>query len=355
MAKRLNLKLMIVALLVLVLATGAVACKKKKPLVVAPNETTATAEVPVEEPTLWPYTGVESEDASAVLARPLSVKIENSAVARPQTGLNSADVVYETEVEGGITRFNAIFQSKVPAEVGPVRSARLSDLWIVPQYGDGLFFFSGSNGQVSRKMKKAKLTRMYPGVVGSAMHRVSFKSAPHNLYLTLEDAYKIAKKKDKKTKTSPDAPYTGLVFGDAVNSSATTATAVTIPFSPNFKMKWTYSAEDGVWKRSTNGKKQTDRADGSRITAANVVVLWAKYTQQKKLDPAHNPTWAVGLGGEGKCAIFKAGKRIDGIWKATKDAPPTFTDLEGNEIALNPGRTWFEVPRDNIKIKVKTD
>ncbi|MDR1412430.1 MAG: DUF3048 domain-containing protein [Actinomycetes bacterium] len=352
MSRKIRVAALVLLSLTLLCAMGG--CKKKPALVVKPPvETTETVEVPPPpEPVLWPFTGLESADASAVLNRPISVKIENSALARPQMGLNHADVIYETIAEGGITRFNLIFQSDIPKEIGPVRSARLSDMWIVPQYGNGLFFYSGSNSQVSKRIKKHKLANLSHGKVGTAMyHRVSFRHAPHNLYLDLNKAYKTAKK--KKFAVVEDATIPGLTFGESVHSSEVTATSVTIPFSANFKMKWSWDAEKAVYKRSTNGKKQTDAIDKSRVTATNVVVLWAKYTKQGKKDPAGNGTYDINLGGEGKCAVFRDGKRIDGTWKADRSAPPKFYDETSTEVTLNPGRTWFEVPPTDIKIKSK--
>jgi hypothetical protein len=82
----------------------------------------------------WPLTGLPAPSAEAITVRVVSVKIENSPAARPQTGLDMADVVYEMISEGGITRFHALFQSQVPKVVGPVRSCRPPDLYLVPQY-----------------------------------------------------------------------------------------------------------------------------------------------------------------------------------------------------------------------------
>ena len=82
----------------------------------------------------WPLTGLPAPDAAATRARAVGVKVENSPESRPQSGLDQADVVYETLTEGGITRFNAIFHSNACEVVGPVRSARLSDVYLMPQY-----------------------------------------------------------------------------------------------------------------------------------------------------------------------------------------------------------------------------
>jgi len=107
----------------------------------------ATGERPAPkpaEPLVWPLTGLTAPSSEAISSRVVSVKIENSREARPQAALQSADVVYESVTEGGITRFNALFHSQAPTTVGPVRSARLSDTDIVPQY-KALFCFSGAS------------------------------------------------------------------------------------------------------------------------------------------------------------------------------------------------------------------
>ena len=121
----------------------------------------ATVAAPPELPK-WPLTGLDAPSVAATKRRPLSIKVENLPAARPQTGLNSADVVYETVVEGGITRFHLVFQSKIPKIVGPVRSARLSDLWLVPQY-HGVFFFSGASAIVSPRLRQAGFDRLPQG------------------------------------------------------------------------------------------------------------------------------------------------------------------------------------------------
>ena len=343
-------------ILVVVLAVASMAgCKKKAPVTVEPP----VAEPIVEEiidPIVWPYTGLEAPDEEVILARPLSVKIENSAMARPQRGLNSADVIYETIAEGGITRFNCIFQSNIPDRVEPVRSARLSDIWIVPQYGSGLFFFSGANSQVTGRIKSAGIANMSHGKVGSALYnRSSARSAPHNLYLELSKAYEVAGKKNFEIVANE--PLTGLEFKSLVRENETyesiesTATSVTIPFSPYFKMTWEWNAKKEVWLRSTNDKKQTDAATDKQVYASNVVVMWAKYTTQSKRDKAGSVTYDITLGGEGKAAIFMGGKRIDCTWHATENTPPTFRDNAGNPIKLNPGKTWFEIPPLDIDIK----
>ncbi|MDR1953887.1 MAG: DUF3048 domain-containing protein, partial [Clostridiales Family XIII bacterium] len=161
-----------VAALLLFTALFAAGCEKTEPPKTdEPEEVVA----PPEETYQWPYTGMETTDAAIVGNRPLSVKIENSSAARPQKGLNAADIIYETMVEGGETRLNCIFQSSIPDEVGPVRSARHSDLWIVPQY-QSLFFYSGANTEVLGKLRKIDFGDMSHNAASGIYHRVSFRS-----------------------------------------------------------------------------------------------------------------------------------------------------------------------------------
>jgi len=208
-------KLLIVIIAVVIVAVVIVAvvgCSKKEEPKPEPKpaKPVATEAAIIEEPEpviyFSPYTGLPIEDPKNVNRRPLSIKIENSPDAWPQMGLNAADIIYETRVEGGISRFNCIFQSTIPDEVGPVRSARLSDGWIVPQY-DALFYYSGSNSEVSARLKSADVTF---GPSDALLHRVSFKSAPHNLYMDSKGAYKAAKKKKTKRAAGLKSLYYGF-------------------------------------------------------------------------------------------------------------------------------------------------
>ncbi|MBK5210810.1 MAG: DUF3048 domain-containing protein [Coriobacteriia bacterium] len=296
-------------------------------------------------PIVWPYTGLKAPSAQAIKKRPISVKIENSNPARPQKGLNSADIVYETMVEGGITRFNCIFQSKLPKELGPVRSARLSDIWIVPQYG-AMFYFSGANSQVAARVKNRGINDMSQSKAPSLYHRISFKSAPHNLYMSTKSAYKLAEAKGFSTTFDKK----GLDFGTPSTEATKTATTITIPFSYYAKITWKYDTSTNTYLRFNSGAAHKDGATGEQVNATNVVVLWAKYTTQTKLDHAGSVTYDTALGGSGKAAVFKDGTRTDVTWEADKNTPPHFTDKDGNTVKLNPGKTWFEVPNTGIKI-----
>jgi hypothetical protein len=347
-------RITVVALVLVLVAIAALTgCKaKKEQAKVTSSWPKANAERTVTKPKqlpVWPYTGLPATDETAVTHRPLSIKIENSPNARPQTGLNSTDVIYESITEGGITRFNCIFQSNTPPKVGPVRSARLSDLWIVPQY-DGLFFFSGASSTVNGAIRRAKLPNLSEDAgVSAPYERSSARPAPHNLYLNTAKAYPTAEKRGMRI-TSNAVP---LLFDAAPATESTEVISqVTIPFSQANTAQWTWDPAQQVYLRATNGKVHADAATGKQVRAKNVVVLWVKYTARSH-DKVGSTTYDVNLGGTGQAAIFRDGHRIDGTWTATKTSPPRFRRADGTAIKLAPGNTWFQVIPLDGKITMK--
>jgi len=294
------------------------------------------AEPPV--PPRWPYTGKDAPSDKAVERRPLSIKIENSSSARPQLGLNSADLVYETITEGGITRFNCIFHSKLPKTVGPVRSARLSDMWVVPQY-DGLFFFSGTSSSVERAVARHDLPDLSQDAgVSFPYWRSHDRAAPHNLMLDTKKAYEEAKKRKFRLKSEAKP----LQFDRRSTDATPTITRIVIPFSQANTVRWSYDEDRKLYKRWNNGSIHRDRASGKQVTADNVVVMWVKYKEATH-DMVGSLTYDVTLGGKGRVTVFKNGQRYDGTWEANRDTPPKFKDKKGKPIKLSVGRTWFQV------------
>jgi hypothetical protein len=334
------------ALVAVLLVSG---CQKPVAMVTSPWPV-ATSERVVPQPAVqprWPYTGKVAVDAEKLARRPLSIKIENSNPARPQIGLNSDDVVYETIVEGGITRFNCIFHSKVPKVVGPVRSARLSDQWVVPQY-DGILFFSGRSSSVGAVLKKHDIPDMEHGRVPSLYFRVSGRSAPHNLLMKTGSALEEARKRNYRV-ISEAKP---LQFDRRPVEATPTITSIKIPFSQANRVEWRYDEAKRMYRRWNNGEIHRDQATGKQVTAKNVVVMWAKYTQATH-DMVGSVTWDIRLGGEGRVSVFRDGQRYDGTWTATRDTGPRFTDDNGQPIKLAPGRTWFQVIPLDGKITMK--
>jgi hypothetical protein len=274
-----------------------------------------------------------------VVTRVVSVKIENAPAARPQTGLDRADVVYETLAEGGITRFNALFQSRTPPTVGPVRSARPPDFSIVPQY-HALFAHCGGDTAVRTALKNrtlfADMDQFYnPG----PYHRVASRAAPHNLYL---DIAKLRTSAIKNRGYDATETITGLVFARSSVSSSPTVSSVVVPFSSSNTVTWKLDAVTDLYGRSIGGVPQTDAVSKKQLTARNVVVLWAQ-TAHYAAAGKTSQVLDIQLTGGGHASIFRDGQRFDGTWRATQTAPPVLRDAAGRIIALAPGNTWFQV------------
>lgn len=302
-----------------------------------------------EAPAIWPLTGLAAPSSDAAAStRVLSVKIENSPDARPQSGIQSADVVYESITEGGITRFNCIFHSTDPGEVGPVRSARLSDTYIVPQY-HALFAFSGASGVVNAAVKKAGLQNLSQDVgVSYGYRRSSQRAAPHNLYLDLSEAREEGIRRGYSA-TQTVAP---LQFARSIDGTPS-VTRITIPFSTANTSQWTWDAATDRYARANNGKTHTDALSGEQVTAKNVVVMWALVEATGKRDVAGSTTYDINLVGSNRATVFRNGLRLDGTWTATATAPPVFKAMDGTAIRLAPGNTWFEVVATNVNITMQ--
>lgn len=304
-----------------------------------------------EAPAVWPLTGLPAPSADAPAAlRIVSVKIENSPEARPQSGIQSADVVYESITEGGITRFNCLFHSTNPEElVGPVRSARLSDTHIVPQYSS-LFVFSGASTWVNSKIRAAGLENLSEDIgVSTGYERLTSRYAPHNLFLDLATMREEAVRRGFSS-TQQIKP---LAFDRASVDTTQPISHITVPFSPANTSEWTYDPAAAVYLRENNGRAHEDHLTGEQVTATNVVVLWARMVAQGTRDVTGSTTYDIELTGSGRATIFRDGAKIDCTWQASADAPPTFKGTDGTAVRLSPGNTWFQVVPTSVNISME--
>ncbi|MDZ4655562.1 MAG: DUF3048 domain-containing protein [Coriobacteriia bacterium] len=300
------------------------------------------------EPLRWPLTGLDALSEEAVSERVVSVKVENSPTARPQTNLQLADVVYESVAEGGVTRFNAIFHSQSPDAIGPVRSARLSDIYIVPQYS-ALFVFSGASGSVNSSIRATSIENLSEDVgVSRPFFRSSERPRPHNLYVTFAKIREEAA--ERGMSTTQDVK--GLAFDQRAIDASVTVAEISIPFSSANKVVWTYDTATKTYLRVNNGAAHKDKGTGKQLSVRNVVVLWARHNAASK-DVAGSTTYDIVLSGSGLTSVFHDGQRYDGTWEAGTDAPPVFKASDGTQIKLAPGNTWFQVVQPTVNIVLK--
>ncbi|MBW3657648.1 MAG: DUF3048 domain-containing protein [Actinobacteria bacterium] len=307
-----------------------------------------TAPAPVPGP-VAPLTG-EAVDDPAVADRPvLAVKIENTAAARPQAGLDLADIVYEEIVEGGVTRFIALFQSEVPDVVGPVRSARPEDVAILPAYTP-ILAYSGARDEVTQMLRASGIVLLTDDG-GDAFSRDPGRSRSHDL---MGDGPRLYEKGDATAvgAATPvfarDAtPPAGAVACDAATPDC--GTAATIRFSGAAVTGWTWDADAGVYRRDQDGEPSRVTGPG-RIGAANVVVLGMHVGQGGCCDAAGTPFTETTILGDGAAVVLRDGRRYDVRWRKT--AAGSHLELlaaDGAPFPLAPGPTWIHLaPADRL-------
>ncbi len=299
-------------------------------------------------PPRWPLTGRDAPSREAVAARIVAVKIENSPAARPQSGLDQADVVYETLTEGGITRFIALFQSAAPSAVGPVRSARASDLWIVQQYRT-IFAHVGGEKALLDEFRRRKLDDLDQYFNPAPYWRTTDRAAPHNVYTD------IGRIRSQAVVRGMAATQTvaALRFDRTAVTATPTVAAVSIPFDKSNVVEWRYDPASRTFARFINGQPHVDRVSGQQYRAENIAIIWARTQPRTHVDANGARSLDIMLGGTGQATVLRAGVRFEGTWDAGESAPPSMKAADGTPLGLSPGRTWFEVVALSTNIAIR--
>jgi hypothetical protein len=299
-----------------------------------------------------PLTGVKFEqgtpEANGLTGPSVACKVDNSEAARPQQNLNKTDMVFDEMVEGGLTRFVAVFHSQLlntdvdPKAVGvaPVRSIRPMDPDIISQFG-GIVCYSGGQLKFVNMMRATKVfNASETSEQGNhTFSRLTTREAPHNVQVNVK----------LLAANHPDiaAPQQGFDFAaDLASSTAvaigTAASGIKVAF-PAALAEWVPSADGSQWLRIQDGKVDTDSATKEQLHAANVVVLDVK-EDRSYADPKYGHIPKAVLIGKGKAWVFTGGKYVDAFWsKAKQTARIILTDASGAAINLAPGNTWVEL------------
>ncbi len=248
----------------------------------APTRVAAALAAPAASaPALNPLTGLLLPDLAVLDRRPLAVKISNAPdTVRPQAGLALADLVFEHYVEGGLTRFTAIYWTHTPSRLGSIRSARLIDLELTAMYG-AILVYSGANEPIRQRIAASTFAaRAYEGVtVGAPLYfRDPAIEAPHNLFAVPAQVWARAAADGVN-----DAPnLRALSFSTAFPSGGEPAPAVTVNYGPD-EVRWVYDPIGGLYTRYVDGRLHTDADTGTPITAANVVVLYVPHRDDESI------------------------------------------------------------------------
>ncbi len=308
--------------------------------------------------------------------RPLGVMIENHEESRPQSGLSSADVIYEAIAEGGITRFLAVFYCQNAERIGAVRSARTYFLDWISEYGNNPLYahVGGANtsgpanalGQIgdygwNMYNDLSQFNLSYPTFKRIESPNGRDVATEHTMFSTTQELWKVAEKR-KLTANDEDGVLWSEEFvpyefkDDAKVSERAQSQTIHLEFwelDPNYGVDWIYDPTANLYKRNNGGKAHTDSNTEKQLTVKNVVVL--TMVESRANDGYENNQHLLyRTKGTGKATIFMDGKEIKGTWRKDKrEARTLLFDSTGAPIKLNRGLIWFEIlPTDGI-ISVK--
>ncbi len=280
----------------------------------------------------FPLTGVGTSDAAKARRPAVAVKIDNSADARPQAGIDHADLVYEEYTEG-ITRFIVVFQSSDAPAVGPVRSVRPADPDVVKPLG-GPLAFSGGSPAVLDVVKASGLRQITENDTDTLKRRAG-RAAPHNLYTTTDALF-------HKAGSVPPPPPFGpfLTPGQAfTGAGATPATHLNLAPAPDVTAAYQWDPPSGTWKRTTDGRPHVLEG-GGQISPTNIIVQYTPYSTFAADKKVRYPE----VVGSGDALVFASGTMVRAKWsKAAAGSVTTYTDTTGKPIALPPGQTWIHL------------
>lgn len=315
---------------------------------VEPEETTTTT-VAAEHPVSM-LTGLPLID-EWVQARPVvAVKYDNvEGRSTPQVGIGAAEVVYEVPVEGQVTRFLALFHSVDASSIGPVRSARGSEIGLLEELNGPLFAWHGANAILDRHVRASSVVPRSFDDVPHLYYRDRNRRSPYNSFALGTAEIRATAPEDATGPLRPILRFAGP--GETVPSAnAVPATSVRIAFPSAFggsgagtpvRFEW-----DGTrWVRFQAGHPHVDGDGGGQIGVDNVIVRFTTALDSGTVDQAGSRVPTAQVVGEGEAWVFSGGKVATGTWhKPDNVTPTTYRDVEGNEIVLAPGKTWIALP-----------
>ena len=326
-----------------------------------------------------PLTGLPYPDEEAMARRNLIVKISNfPPVVRPQSGINLADIVFELEAEGGVTRFAAIFRSNSPDHVGSVRSARLPDLELIVMY-NALLAYSGTSEPIQRIiMRSPYVYQFFSPLKGDNCEEAGFcrfpvegKAFEHTLFLDTTVLRELATARNVNT----GYPARGFAFNATPDPGGAEANDVFIDWYGQTDVRWQYQPGTGRYTRWTDSKPHYDAGDGEQLWADNLVIIQVPHERRPDLFPpgVNYESMEVQLWGQGPAVLVRDGRWYQGFWKRecnaevtptpTIEAEPAATPeiarecysnpgtalqiFYGNNqpMMMKPGRTWVSVVR----------
>ena len=259
------------------------------------------------------------------------VKFGNSRPDRPHYNLNQADLIYVEEVEWGLTRIAAMFNTKFPSVVGPTRSARISDLELLEQFTNPGLAYSGANDVLLKAIRKSQSISLSPSDRSTFYYRNLSKSAPHNQLL------RLAAMMEKETKVGAIKDI-GLKF-DATPATGGTKTTY-------FQAAWSSARVSGSWTGkswtiSFDGSIHRDAVNKSFLTPKTIVLQYVERKETKYGDKFGGKTPLLKTVGSGRAIILRNGQSFDGTWSRPKSEAGTTFSFAGSQFAFDVGQVMI--------------
>jgi hypothetical protein len=288
----------------------------------------APAQTASSGPLLSPFTG---EPVSA-LGPVVAVKIDNIMLARPQTGIQSADIVYVLPVEGGLSRFFVVFSSHLPPVIGPVRSAREDDLELLAQFGRPAFAYSGATPHLLPFIHRARIVDLYAGTA-KGYYRSADRIAPYNLYARSQVLLAQA-----KAEGASKAHDIGFRFSVSPPAGGKTVSAQVASY-PAAKYTFRWSAAQKRWLTSVDGSPAL-LTGGTQMGGATVVIQYTTVRTSRFLEYGSPPPFAQSVG-SGRAVVLRDGRAYDATWsRGNADAGTVYTLPTGQRMTFAPGQVW---------------
>ena len=302
-----------------------------------------------------PLTGLLYPDSETQGRRNLIVKISNyPPLVRPQHGVNQADVVYEYEAEGGVTRFAAIFRSQAPARVGSIRSGRLLDMELVTMYS-ALLAYSGVSKPLQELFLNADFKyRLLSPSFGDSCESAGFcrdetlaeHPFEHTLFGDARRMWEVATQRGVNT----GYRALGFAFNEQADEGGAAANAALIEWFGKTDARWQYDAASGRFLRDTDGEPHYDAADGQQLWTDNLAILEVPHRRRPDLFPegVNYESLEIALWSQGRAYVLRDGRVYEGFWRRLNRQPRQALQLiysSSQPIMLKPGRTWVAVTR----------
>lgn len=308
-----------------------------------PTPTASPSVTPSPSPGLVsPFTGLPVDRLRPVIA----VKIDNAVLARPQRGLDDADIVYEEVVEGRTTRFVAIFSSRDAKDIGPVRSVRESDLPLLAMFGKVAFAFSGGNKGVFSSVRKANV------------YDASFNSnrAAYDIAGRRADAYNYVTSSQRLLAVAPKAELAkdvGFRFGALPPGGKGTSLGriVDLVWSRYARTGWKWDANRKTYLRFMDGRPAMLR-NGTQQQAQTVIVQYVPVKNSRYSDVSGAVSPYTVTTGKGNVVVLRDGRAIAGTWTRAGNGPTRFLGKDGKDIQLHVGPVWVMLVPTDLKAKI---